>query len=364
MTSRERFKAITRFQQPDRVPLWDLEGITAETIRRWCCQGFPTGRNIDEYIGFDGNIFVPINTDPIPAFVQRTVHSDQEWTTYMDEFGFTVRRLKAQAVSPSIYYYVKGSVDSRDDWEALKKRYAPADIRRLPLSWGKDLIEYYNTCGSPVALSMHFGPGRGPKNGYTLGFETFLETLYSDPTLIHAMFDFWADFSINLWRPVVRQLKIDYVVFMEDGLAYKNSTLVGPQTYREFWMPYVRRVIDALRRCGVSIFAFYTSGNMEPLIPILLETGFNLFGPLEVAADMDAIQLRKEYGADVLLYGNIGRQALMDGPEAIDHEVMSKVPWLMERGGYIPAVDDMILPDISFASFMHYIDLMRKLDCV
>ena len=63
-----------------------------------------------------------------------------------------------------------------------------------------------------------------------------------------------------------------------------------------------------------------------------------------------------------MLYGNIARQALMDGPEAVEREVMSKVPLLMEQGGYIPAVDDMILPDISFASFMRYVELIRGME--
>ncbi|MGQ9556178.1 MAG: uroporphyrinogen decarboxylase family protein, partial [Anaerolineae bacterium] len=329
--------------------------------RRWCCQGFPPGRDLYEYVGFDGNTFIPVNTGPIPSFVQRTIASDAEWTTYTDEFGFIVRRLKAQAVSPTIYYYLKGSVNSREDWQAMKRRYDPRDIRRLPLSWSEELIEHYRTTSAAVGLSMHWGPGRGPKNGYMLGLEEFLQTLHDEPAFVHDIFDFWADFAIELWRPVVERISIDYVVFNEDGLAYKTSSLIGPEAYRKFWMPYVKRVIDFLRSYEVRIFSFYTSGNIEPLIPVLLETGFNLFGPLEVAAGMDAIKLRKQYGRDVLLYGNISRQALMDGPEAVEREVYSKVPWLMEQGGFIPAVDDMILPDISFRAFMRYVELIREM---
>jgi uroporphyrinogen decarboxylase len=160
---------------------------------------------------------------------------------------------------------------------------------------------------------------------------------------------------------VVEKVRVDYVVLNEDGLAYKNGPLVSPAMYKRFWQPHVKRVLEFLRSRGVEIFSFYTSGNIEPLLPVLLDTGFNLFGPLEVASGMDAVKLRKQYGREVLLYGNISRQALMDGPESVEHEVMSKVPWLMEQGGYIPAVDDMILPDISFQSFMRYVELIRSL---
>ena len=168
MTSRERFRAITSFQKPDRVPLWDLEGFTEQAIRRWCTEGFPWGRDIREYVGFDANTFLPINTGPIPAFVQRTLSSDPEWTTYTDEFGFTVRRLKAQAVSPIVYVYVKGSVETREDWEAMKRRYDPTDIRRLPLSWGRS---FWRCTGAAVPLAEHdVGAGAGSQNGYMLGW--------------------------------------------------------------------------------------------------------------------------------------------------------------------------------------------------
>lgn len=361
MTSRDRFRAIMSFEEPDRVPLWDLEGICEETIRRWCSQGFPPGRNVQEFMGFDGNIFVPLSLGPVPSFVGRTLSSDSEWTTYTDEYGFTVRRLKAQAISPTIYYYIGAAVHNREDWRRIAKRYDPADIRRLPLSWSEELVEHYRTAGSPIGLSLQWGPGRGPKNGYMLGLDPFLEALYDDPGLVEEMFEFWADFLVELCRPVAESVNIDYVVMVEDGLAYKNSTLVGPDIYRRFWAPHVRKVIEFFRGHGVPVFSFYTSGNIDPLMPVLLDTGFNLFGPLEVAAGMDARRLRRQYGRDVLLYGNIGRQALMDGPDAVREEVLEKVPALVESGGYIPAVDDMILPDISFESYMTYVETIRAL---
>jgi hypothetical protein len=41
---------------------------------------------------------------------------------------------------------------------------------------------------------------------------------------------------------------------------------------------------------------------------------------------MDAIELRKQFGRDILLIGNISRQALMDGPYAVEKEFYAKVP--------------------------------------
>jgi hypothetical protein len=50
----------------------------------------------------------------------------------------------------------------------------------------------------------------------------------------------------------------------------------------------------------------------------------------------------------------------MSGKQAVEREFNAKVPPLVEGGGYIPSVDDMILPDISFESYSHYIKLVRE----
>lgn len=48
----------------------------------------------------------------------------------------------------------------------------------------------------------------------------------------------------------------------------------------------------------------------------------------------------------------------MDGHKAVEGEFYGKVPFLVQQGGCVPAADDMILPDMSFESFRHYINLL------
>lgn len=349
-----------RFEPVDRLPLWDAEGITEQAIRRWCCEGLLPGYDLFDVVRFDPVEKAGLDTAPLPNFVSKVVEEDEAWKTTIDPYGFTVKTLKEQTVPPTVYYYLRGSVFSRTDWRKMRKRYNPRDIRRFPRSWSPDLLEHWRGSPNPVGLTLDWGPGRAIKNGYMLGLERFLETLVDDPGFVHSLFDFWADFIIELARPIVEKVPVDFVWISEDGMGYKTSTIVSPSMYRSFWFPYVRRVTDYFRANGIGVIGYYSSGNIEPLIPNLLEAGINLFGPLERAAGVDALALRRTYGRQVLMIGNIGRAALMEGPQAVEREFNSKVPLLMEQGGYIPAVDDMILPDISFASFMRYIELVRS----
>jgi uroporphyrinogen decarboxylase len=359
LNAKERFQAIMHYQPTDRLPLWDLEGVTEQAVRRWCLQGMPIGVDVREYIGFDPNVLVPLATTPIPPFIGRALQSDAEWVTYVDEYGFTVRRSRSQAVPPTVYFYLSGSMRSLSEWEGMKQRYNPHDIRRYPNAWGPELFQHYRDLDCPVGIWVYWGPGRGSKNGYMLGFEPFLYMLADNPDALQPVFEFSANFLIELCRELLENVPLDYAILMEDGMAYKNSTLVSPDMYRRLWMPHQRRVTDFWRSKGIDVIGYYTSGNLEPLIPVLMETGFNMFAPLERAADMDAVQLRGKYGRDALFMGNIGRQALQDGPEAIDAEFRALRP-AIESGGFIPVVDDMILPDISFQSYMHYVQAIRS----
>lgn len=360
MDARERFNRIMRFQPVDRPPLWQVEEVTEGAIRHWIRDGdFPIGMRVDDVFPMDGFEIVALDTGPLPAFVPHKIEENDRWKTTVDAYGFTVRTLKEQSVSPTIYYYLAGSVSDRAGWEKLKQRYDPADPRRLPRTWGPELWEHLNAGDVPVGLRIDWGPGRGAKNGYTLGLERFLEMVIEDPGLVREMFDFWADFVIAAARPWLEHCRFDFAYLTEDGMGYKNSTLISPRMYKALWIPAMRRVTDFLHSHGIDFIAHYTSGNIRPLIPTLLDIGVNLYFPLEVAAGMDARALRREFGREILLIGNIARQALMDGPEAVEREVCAKVPPLMAEGGYIPAVDDAIMPDIAFASYQRYLTLIR-----
>ena len=104
-----------------------------------------------------------------------------------------------------------------------------------------------------------------------------------------------------------------------------------------------------------------SDGNINKLIAPWLEVGVNFHWPLEVAAGMDAVALRKKYGKHLTLVGNIDKQVFSKGKSAIHDEVMSKVPYLAETGGYFPSLDHNIPPDVPFGGFKYYVELLREI---
>jgi len=68
---------------------------------------------------------------------------------------------------------------------------------------------------------------------------------------------------------------------------------------------------------GVSIIMVDSDGNIDPLIPLLLEGGVNVIYPMEAASSMDVVASRKKYGKVLRYIGNIDKRALAKGKKAI-----------------------------------------------
>ncbi len=368
MNDRERFQRIMHFKKPDRIPLWHMEPIIEETTRLWTLQGFSPSVRFEDFFQFDGggllNEALVLDFSPIPSFVEKSPgndyrgYNDPLYFTKVNKFGYVEQRSKDYAFRG--YHYLDFPIKTRDDWEKMKERYDPHDARRYPNCWGEEFIEYCNNAEFPVGLRIESMPGRGPKGGYGMGLEKFLVTIFKDPDFVHDIFEFCTDFTIELIRAAVENIKIDYVNFLDDGFAAANGPIVSPKIYKEFYLPYHKKIFDFIKKNGTDIICWYGSGNHNALIPLMFEAGFNCFAPLECAARMDAVALRRQYGNKILLIGNISRQALMEGKESTEKEFNSKVPCLMKEGGYIPALDDVVMPDISFENYKHYINLIKN----
>ena len=59
--------------------------------------------------------------------------------------------------------------------------------------------------------------------------------------------------------------------------------------------------------------------------------------------------------------GGLDKKALAKDKKAIKEEVMSKVPYLIEKGGYIPQTDHTLPPDISFDNVCYFVKLIKQI---
>jgi len=366
MTQRERFIRTMTFDHPDRAPNHEL-GLWGQTYERWLAEGAPEealgGSWFDgiESLGMDRREFLNVNLGMIPAFEPEVIEETDRYVVHRDGQGIIHKALKEGTVRgtrPSMDQYLRFAVETPEDFEALKQRYDPTDPARYPADYPA-IVERLKTRDHPVCLCVNCAMGLYSNCRVWMGTENLSLAFYDQPALVHDMMEFIADFAIKALRRALQDVEIDYFNYFED-LAYKTGPLISPALFREFMLPRYQRINAFLRSHGVDLITLDSDGNTEVLIPLFIEAGISGHWPCEIAADMEPVKLRREYGRDMAFMGGIDKRALAKGRRAIDEEVLSKVPQLLEAGGYIPYIDHTVPPDVSWQDFLYYMDLKQR----
>jgi hypothetical protein len=379
LNARQRFYETMHKGHPDRYCYYEWHGYWPDTIARWYQEGLqeavdmdamlkllpdillfshgahPMGKELDRVFGFDGHSDVSLNLGPIPNYLTRTISEEGPYRTWVDYLGVTRRAIKDHYHMPE---YLVFPVETRDDFREFKARYDPHDMRRYPLTWGEELFAALRDRDCP--LGMYFDGFFG-KPMEIIGLRKLLYAYYDDPLLIHDINDFWANFVIEFFGPVFEHVVPDYVTIGED-VAYKTSMHISPQHFQEFMYPYLRRVVDFFHAHGVDTIFVDSDGHVDELIGLCMDAGINGSAPLEVASDVDAVALAKRYGQGLLMIGNIDKRALAADRETIRREVLPKLAFFRERGGFIPSIDHRVSPEISLDNYHYYLELVKSFE--
>ncbi len=360
MNDRERFLKIARGELRDELflPLnlnyaWFMD----ETLERWFAEGLPRNADLLGFFGFDRiQLTGGSPYSPIPPFEEQVLSEDAETRIVRDQLGITKRISKTHEHS-TMPQWIDFPIKSRRDFEEFTKRLDPHSPSRWPQDWGRRKDEW-------AKRDYPLGIAPGSFFGHTLqrwvGTENLCMLFYDDPRLVHDMLDYLEGFFLEILRERVREVDFDFASFGED-IAYKGHSFVSPTLFKEFFQPHYVRICELLRGNGIETIFVDSDGFIDELIPLWLEVGINGFSPLEVAAGEDALALKKRYGRDIVLVGNVDKRALIQGKAAIDREV-AKARALLTQGGYFPAVDHSVPPDVPLDNFLYFLRGLRGLN--
>jgi len=356
LTNRERFFKTMRFEPVDHPPLC-LGGPWAETRTRWESEGLPEGANLHEYFDVEPYSLVNVGRETriFPHFEEEVLQEDDEYVILRTRRGAVVKRRREMAQSGA-EHYLEYAVKGPQDKEWLTERLDPDTPGRDENGW-RDRLE--ENRGDPNKLLLvDFGSFFGDLHE-RLGTEQTAMAYYDFPDFIHWYNDKIAALCEKAAEVVLPLGGVDVMGGHED-MAYKGASIISPQMFREFMMPYYRRTVGKAREHGQWVFYMDSDGDVRELIPLWLEVGVNLFSPCEVAAGMDVGELRREYGQEALLSGGIDKRALAAGKAEIKRELEARYRVAAE-GGYIPAIDHGIPPDVSWENYCYFVQVSKEL---
>ena len=372
MNNRERHLAALLFEKSDRIPFMP-GGPRESTLKAWHQQGLPENVNwlsyLAEQIGVKLDRGSPaqgigVNFNMIPEFERKIVEKKadslvvQDWKgniceisddydpTYLGGTGgkcdFVTRR------------WIKCPVENRDDWEKMKIRYDPNDPARFPPDIQERTARWKNR---DYILQVGFS-GVFWQLREWMGFEGICMAFIEQPDLVRDMIAFWDNFVCTLLEKIF-ELCVPDVIHVSEDMAYKEKAMISPEMTREFILPTWSHWGDIVRGSGCPIYDMDSDGFIGELIPLWIESGFNVNDPVEVAAGNNLPAFRRQYGRQMAYVGGVDKRAMARGGSVIRAEIDRLQP-VIKSGGYIPSCDHGIPADVSWPNMVDYSRLLAQ----
>ena len=369
MTPLERFHAAMSYQPVDRVPNHEV-GVWAQTKLRWREEGLATDDlHWDWFTGeprwdMDPREFIDVNLGMFPPYEEKVLSRDGDTEIIQGSNGIISKALitgTAEGMRASMNEYISFPVTTPADFRELKRRYRPSCPVRYPAYWRQFLLPGWGLRQHPLILGRNCATtGYYWRAREWMGTENLSYAWYDEPAMMHEMMEFVTDFTIEASRPILEKgVRPDYV-FINEDLSMKNGPLLSPGTYRKFILPELKRLVAFFKSSGVRWVIIDTDGNCELVIPPFLEAGVDGVFPLERAADMDPLEVRRKFGRSLRIWGAVDKRELAKDRAAIDAHLRALQP-LVADGGFIPGVDHLVPPDVPLANFEHYMARKHQL---
>jgi hypothetical protein len=339
MDDRERFTKIMAFSPVDRIPNYEL-ALWSQTYDRWLAEGLPRDTlyqnwfDGEPYFGLDRRAFTPVNIWMLPGFEPEVLEETDRYVVRRHPDGIVTKALKegtVRGMRASMDQYIGHPVTDRASFRQITRRYDPTAPIRYP-QWWDTMVQAWRGRDYPLCLLTNGSAGLYSQLRSWCGTEEISYLFYDDPALVEEMVEF----------------------------AGKGGPLVSPELFDRFLLPGYRRIIEEFRKSGITSFWLDSDGDPRALIPLMIEAGITCLWPLEIAAEIDPMQIRREYGKSLSLAGGIDKRELSKGRAEIDREIDRRRP-LVESGGYIPHIDHSVPPDISLDNFRYYLERKRRL---
>jgi len=163
----------------------------------------------------------------------------------------------------------------------------------------------------------------------SIGFQTFMESLYLNPELIDAVMGAYVDWSATVIRRVC-DMGVDAVCTTDD-FAFNSGPFISPAAFRQWVVQYHRRASQEITVPWI----IHTDGEIGLLVEDLLSMGISGIHPIDPNC-MDIRAFKRKFGERVCILGNVNLNTLgMGTPEETYSEVRNLIMDLGPGYGYI-----------------------------
>ncbi|MEM2849804.1 MAG: uroporphyrinogen decarboxylase family protein [Candidatus Bathyarchaeia archaeon] len=195
-----------------------------------------------------------------------------------------------------------------------------------------EAIRYASKIAPELAI-MGNSPGTGlgiPDGKYMFHI---VKWTYTDPEGLKRLAEDRVRKSLNYIRLQV-EAGADIIVDCTD-YALKSGPFFKPEFYHKVIFPLIKMLVDEAHRVG-AFFIQHTDGNLWPIMDDLINSGIDALHSIDPSAGMRLREVKEKYGDKIALCGNVDAAdtLFLGSPEDVANEARSCIRDAAYGGGY------------------------------
>jgi uroporphyrinogen decarboxylase len=352
LTGRERVNRMFERKEHDRVPRY--ETFWPETITKWQGQGLDGDRQtVLDLLGSDFQSLCWVWPVPFPG-QQVVLEEDETTQLILNPWGQKERIWKGRSGTPE---HLGFCCNTADDWF---KTIKPRLIEHTPHLDIDQTVSDFARLHPQGRWTYFAGVESFEQTRRLLGDETTLIAMATEPDWIIDVSRSHTDVMLATYQQAIDAGAKPDGLWIYGDMAFNHATMCSPTMYRELIWPDHKRLADFAHDHGMK-FIYHTDGDVNGVIDLYLEAGFDCLQPLEAKAHMDVRKLFPAYGDRLAFFGNIDIMVMATNDrDQIEHEVRTKLEAGKTTRGYIYHSDHSVPPSVDWDTYQYIIELVER----
>jgi len=139
---------------------------------------------------------------------------------------------------------------------------------------------------------------------------------------------------------------------------------ISPQTYRELYQPFHRRVNDWVHEHTAWKTFIHSCGSVMALIEDFIAAGFDVLNPVQCsAAHMDPVELKRRFGDRIAFWGggaDTQRTLPFGTPDEVRREVRERIRAFGPGGGFVFNTIHNVQPQVPVENLLAMFETLRE----
>ncbi len=151
---------------------------------------------------------------------------------------------------------------------------------------------------------------------------------------------------------------VDSILFCDD-LGSNTGMLISPDLYKNFFYPWHKKLAKLCHNYDAYL-NMHSHGNINKIMPLLVEAGIDILNPVGPFDNMDLGELKERYGDRITFMGGISKFIGKMGTEELKMHLKEVVETGSPGGGFILMSEGGIPDDMSREDFKFYLEINKK----